>query len=73
MKYIRENTDAKIIFEGEASDEIGQGSLYFNKQPDEHEGDVESRRLLRDAHLHDTQTADRMTSAHGSDYFTLVI
>lgn len=42
-KYISEQTDTIVILSGEGADEIGQGYIYFHKQPSTKEGDAESR------------------------------
>lgn len=64
-KYIREKTDTVVLFSGEGSDELAQGYIYFHKAPSPHEGDAESKRLLRDLYLFDNLRADRTTAAHG--------
>ena len=33
-KYIKENSDAKVIFNGDGSDEVTGGYMYFHKAPD---------------------------------------
>ena len=45
-KYIKENTDAKVVFNGDGSDELTGGYLYFLKSPSCIEFDNECRRLL---------------------------
>ena len=42
-KYVNQNTDTIVIMSGEGADEVGQGYIYFHKQPTPEEGDEESR------------------------------
>lgn len=64
-KWIATNTDVRVIFSGEGSDELCQGYLYFHLQPTAVAGDTESRRLLRDLPFFDVLRADRTTAAWG--------
>ena len=64
-KYIAANSDAKVIFNGDGSDELLGGYLYMNKCPDDIEFDRESRRLLKDIHLFDVLRSDKSISSHG--------
>lgn len=64
-KYISKNSDAKVIFNGDGSDELFGGYLYMNKCPDDIEFDKETRRLLKDIHLFDVLRSDKSISSHG--------
>lgn len=64
-KYISKNTDIKVVFNGDGSDEITGGYLYFLKSPDAFEFDAECRRLLHDIHFFDVLRSDRCIAAHG--------
>jgi asparagine synthase (glutamine-hydrolysing) len=64
-KYISENSDDKVIFSGEGSDEVLEGYLYFHKAPSEQDGEEESLRLMRNLHLYDVLRADRCISSNG--------
>lgn len=64
-KYISKHSDAKVIFNGDGSDELFGGYLYMNKCPDDIEFDKETRSLLRDIHLFDVQRSDKSISSHG--------
>jgi asparagine synthase (glutamine-hydrolysing) len=64
-KYIRKYSDAKVIFNGDGSDELLGGYLYMNKCPDDIEFDKEIRRLLKDIHLFDVLRSDKSISSHG--------
>ena len=64
-KYIAANSEAKVIFNGDGSDELLGGYLYMNKCPDDIEFDRETRRLLKDIHLFDVLRSDKSISSHG--------
>ena len=64
-KYISEHSQAKVIFNGDGSDELCGGYLYMNKCPDDIEFDKETVRLLSEIYLFDVQRSDRSISSHG--------
>lgn len=64
-KYIATNSDAKVIFNGDGSDELFGGYLYMNKCPDDIEFDKETRRLLKDIHTFDVLRSDKSISSNG--------
>jgi len=64
-KYISQNSSAKVIFNGDGSDELCGGYLYMHKCPDAIEFDRESRRLLKDIHKFDVLRSDKCISSHG--------
>jgi asparagine synthase (glutamine-hydrolysing) len=64
-KYISEHSDAKVIFNGDGSDELAGGYLYMKKAPDMIEFDKECRRLLEDIHMFDVLRSDKSISSHG--------
>ena len=64
-KYISEKSSAKVIFNGDGSDEICGGYLYMNLCPNPIEFDMETRRLLKDIHLFDVLRSDKCISSHG--------
>uniref|UniRef100_A0A6C0DR78 asparagine synthase (glutamine-hydrolyzing) n=1 Tax=viral metagenome TaxID=1070528 RepID=A0A6C0DR78_9ZZZZ len=64
-KYISENSNAKVIFNGDGSDELMGGYLYMNACPDSIEFDRESKRLLSDIHAFDVLRSDKSISSHG--------
>ena len=64
-KWISENTDIKVLLNGDGSDEICAGYIYFYNAPDEIESHLENIRLLNEIHLYDVLRVDRGISAHG--------
>ena len=64
-KYIKEHSEAKVIFNGDGSDELAGGYLYMNSCPDSVEYDKETIRLLKDIHLFDVLRSDKSISSHG--------
>lgn len=64
-KYIAANSVAKVIFNGDGSDELLGGYLYMNNCPDNIEFDKETRRLLKDIHLFDVLRSDKSISSNG--------
>ena len=64
-KYIAQNSEAKVIFNGDGADELFGGYLYMNKCPDDIEFDKETRRLLNDIHAFDVLRSDKCISSHG--------
>lgn len=64
-KYIKENTDIKVVFNGDGSDEIGGGYLYFYAAPSDEAFETESERLLNEISMFDVLRSDRSMAAHG--------
>lgn len=64
-KYISENSDAKVIFNGDGSDEVAGGYLYFHNCPSNIEFDHECKRLLNELQYFDVLRSDRTISCHG--------
>lgn len=64
-KYISENSDAKVIFNGDGSDEVCGGYLYFHESPNCIDFTHECKRLLTDIHCFDVLRSDRSISSHG--------
>jgi asparagine synthase (glutamine-hydrolysing) len=64
-KYIKEHSEAKVIFNGDGSDELAGGYLYMGSCPDSIEYDKETLRLLQDIHLFDVLRSDKSISSHG--------
>tara|TARA_Y100000592_G_scaffold50721_2_gene80134 strand:+ start:255 stop:1802 length:1548 start_codon:yes stop_codon:yes gene_type:complete len=64
-KYIAENTDFKVILNGDYADEVCGGYLYINKAPTRYDFHMECKRLLKDIHYYDSLRSDRTICAHG--------
>lgn len=64
-KYISETSDAKVVLNGDGSDELMGGYLYMHKCPSNLEFDKESRRLLEQIHQYDVLRSDKSISSNG--------
>ena len=64
-KYISKNTDIKVVFNGDGSDELTGGYLYFLKSPDNINFDKECKNLLNNIHYFDVLRSDKCISSHG--------
>ena len=64
-KYIAKHSDAKVIFNGDGSDELLGGYLYMHKCTSDIEFDRETRRLLKDIHLFDVLRSDKSIPSNG--------
>ena len=64
-EYIAKHSDAKVIFNGDGSDEVCGGYLYMENCPDPIEFDKECRRLLEQIHMYDVLRSDKCISSHG--------
>lgn len=64
-KKIRYLTDCKVVFNGDGSDELFGGYLYFNNAPNDQAFHAEAGRLLQNIHTFDVLRSDRSISANG--------
>ena len=64
-KYIKEHTDIKVVFNGDGSDEIGGGYIYFYAAPSDDAFEAECTRLLDEINMFDVLRSDRSMAAHG--------
>lgn len=64
-KAIKELSDCKVVFNGDGSDEVLGGYLYFYNAPTPTEFENETTRLLQDIHMYDVLRSDRSISSHG--------
>lgn len=64
-KEIAKQTDCKVVFNGDGSDEVLGGYMYFYNAPSDEAFEAESARLLQDIHLFDVLRSDRSISSHG--------
>ena len=64
-KYIKNNTDYKVVYSSDGSDEICHGYMMFHNAPNAQESQKESEKLLKEIHLYDVSRVDRSISYHG--------
>jgi asparagine synthase (glutamine-hydrolysing) len=64
-KYISEHSSAKVIFNGDGSDELCGGYLYMGCSPSDIDFDNECCRLLQDIHKFDVLRSDKSISTNG--------
>jgi len=64
-KYISTHSTAKVIFNGDGSDEVCGGYLYMDYAPNPLEFDRETKRLLTDIHKFDVLRSDKSISSNG--------
>jgi len=64
-KYIRDNTNCKVVLNGDGADELSGGYLYFSNCIDPIEFDKECKRLLNDICYFDVLRSDRSISCNG--------
>lgn len=64
-REIAKRSQAKVIFNGDGSDEVFGSYLYFFRAPDDEAFEAESARLLTDMHMYDVLRSDRSISSHG--------
>ena len=64
-EYIQANTDIKVIFSGEGSDELSGSYLYFKNAPSPQEFHDECVRLVKDLCFFDCLRSDKSTASGG--------
>ena len=64
-KFISENTDVKVVLNGDGADECQMGYLYFYNHPDLKSAQEDHYRLLDEIHLFDGLRVDRAISCSG--------
>ena len=64
-KHISENSDVKVVFNGDGSDEVTMGYAYNALAPDDVAFREENVRLLKEIHLFDVLRSDRSISSCG--------
>lgn len=64
-REVRRQSDCKVVFNGDGSDEVWGSYLYFFKAPNDYAFEADSGRLLREMHRYDVLRSDRSISSHG--------
>jgi asparagine synthase (glutamine-hydrolysing) len=64
-KWISQNTNIKVLFIGDGSDELTCGYMYFHKAPSSLDAHYDNTRLLQNIHYYDVLRADRGIAANG--------
>lgn len=64
-KYIKENSNCKVVFNGDFSDEVAGGYRYFKNTSNPDMFHNECVRLLENIHYYDCLRSDRSISTHG--------
>jgi len=64
-RAIKIQTDCKVVFNGDGSDEVWGSYLYFYKAPNDIQFEADSQRLLGQIHRYDVLRSDRSISSHG--------
>jgi asparagine synthase (glutamine-hydrolysing) len=64
-KWVRENTNIKVLLIGDGSDELTKGYKYNHKAPNVEVAQEDTKRLLRDIIYFDGQRADRGIASNG--------
>jgi len=64
-KYISENTNVKVVFNGDGADEVCMGYVYNINAPTLEDFHQENHRLLREIYLFDVLRSDRSISSNG--------
>lgn len=64
-KYIRENSNCKVVFNGDGSDEVCGGYLYMKNAPPPSAFQEECERLVKEIYRFDLLRSDRSISSNG--------
>lgn len=64
-EFISKNSDCKVILNGDGSDELFGGYLYFHNYDNDIDFDNEIKHLLSNIHYFDVLRSDRCISSHG--------
>ena len=64
-REVAKRCDAKVVFNGDGSDEVFGSYLYFNNAPSDAAYETEVLRLLSEIHTFDVLRSDRSISSHG--------
>ena len=64
-KYIKENSEARVVLNGDGADELMGGYLYFHACPNPKDFTDECNRLLDNIHQFDVLRSDKSIASHG--------
>lgn len=64
-KWIKQNTDIRVLLIGDGSDELCSGYMYFHNAPDAYTSHKENVRLVEDIQYYDALRADRCIAYNG--------
>jgi asparagine synthase (glutamine-hydrolysing) len=64
-RWIKQNTDCRVLLSGEGSDELLGGYKYFQNAPSAELFNLETHRRIANLHQYDVLRTDRCTAAHG--------
>ena len=64
-KFISENSDCKVIFNGDGADEVCCGYVYLKNAPTPEALQKESEKLVEEIHYFDVLRSDRSISSNG--------
>jgi len=64
-REVKMQSDCKVVFNGDGSDEVFGSYLYFNNAPHDSAYEEEVSRLLEELHMFDVLRSDRCISSHG--------
>jgi len=64
-REIAKQTECKVVFNGDGSDEVWGSYLYFYRAPSDEAFEKESEQLLDTIHRYDVLRSDRSISSHG--------
>lgn len=64
-KYIKENCNAKVVFNGDGADEVMGGYLYFQAITDYNTHELERLRLLNEINHYDVLRSDKCIAGNG--------
>lgn len=64
-REVAQQTDCKVVFNGDGSDEVFGSYLYFYNAPNNSAYEEEVTRLLDEIHMFDVLRSDRCISSHG--------
>lgn len=64
-EWIKNNTDIRVLLNGDGSDELTSGYMYFHNSPNPYESHAENIRLLKEIPYYDVLRVDRCIAHNG--------